>query len=267
MQCSILAADNGDTVLWFVIPGVLLGILLAFLALPIVISVRGTHIGAQEPTSLRAEVAAFWGALGLIARQDGDSWQVGPRLFGRALGLWFRVKGSRPTDAPSATPDEVEEEEGPAKEEVSSEPVDELPDEGPTVSRREHLQRQWTLIRPLFRPAWRLIKSAPRAVSLRRLQVDGRFGLDDPAATGQLQGALYALQCALPARVKLNIAADFVSPGLNAWVSATVHLYLGVLLLYIVRTAILGGVAWLNVRLSLWRLERTSPSAEPVTGT
>jgi hypothetical protein len=148
-----------------------------------------------------------------------------------------------PVDAPPA---------GPAKESRATEGSSGL---GALLAR---LQRQARLLRPLLHPLWRLIRFCPSAFDLRRIRVAGRVGLDDPAATGQVQGALQGLQAVCPDRLRVDLVADFVEPGVRGEVEARAHLHVGRLLFYVLRFAVTAGLRWLRARVALWRLERAA---------
>lgn len=120
------------------------------------------------------------------------------------------------------------------------------------------LQRQARVLRPLLQPLWRLIRFCPSAFDLRRIRVTGRVGLDDPAATGQVQGALQGLQAVCPDRLRVDLVADFVEPGVRGEVEARAHLQVGRLLFYVLRFAVTAGLRWLRARVALWRLDRAA---------
>ena len=57
-----------------------------------------------------------------------------------------------------------------------------------------------------------MLRALPRCINLRRLRVDGRVGLGDPAKTGYLYGVVQSLEAALPQRRKqlqIQLEPDF----------------------------------------------------------
>jgi hypothetical protein len=63
-----------------------------------------------------------------------------------------------------------------------------------------------------MQPALGLLRALPRCINLRRLRVDGRVGLGDPAKTGYLYGVVQSLEAALPQRRKqlqIRLEPDF----------------------------------------------------------
>ena len=61
-------------------------------------------------------------------------------------------------------------------------------------------------------PGLRLLGSLARAVNLRRVRVNGRLGLGDPAKTGYMYGVIQAVEASLPKRrnqLQIRLDPDF----------------------------------------------------------
>ena len=120
----------------------------------------------------------------------------------------------------------------------------------------DRVRRQVTLLWPLLGPAWKMLRACPGAFSIRRVRASGRVGLSDPAATGQMQGVVYALRALLPRRIDVNVESDFVHEGVRGELAVVLHFRLGKLLFFVVRFLLIAGARWLFARLSLWRSDR-----------
>jgi len=80
-------------------------------------------------------------------------------------------------------------------------------------------------------PAVRLLAGLGKSIRLRHLRLDGRFGLADPASTGQVFGYLQGVRALLPERLGLELRPNFVSQGVDGRFYLAVHFYLGYALL------------------------------------
>ena len=240
--------------LWAAIPAAIAGVAFTFFALPIVLVVRVGRAGEDEPLELRLDAGAWLGLLGLIATRSGTGpWGIGPRLCGRSLGTWYTLGGDE-VDTPEARP-------APAEQVAPTAPADgesESPGspEPPGLSLLDRVRRQATLLWPLVGPAWKMLRACPGAFSIRRARASGRVGLSDPAATGQMQGVVYALRAVLPRRIDVDVESDFVHEGARGELAVVVHFRLGKLLFFVVRFSLIAGTRWLSARLSLWRSDR-----------
>lgn len=82
--------------------------------------------------------------------------------------------------------------------------------------------------RRLFMAGVRLIPDLLREIRLRKLEVDGVLGLDDPADTGAVFGALspllYALPSALPAETAITLRPEFGGRHLEGRLEAEIGL-------------------------------------------
>lgn len=234
--------------LWAVIPAVIAAI--TFFALPLVLAVRVGRRGEDEPLELRLDVGAWLGLLGLIARRASGPWEIGPRLCGRSLGTWYILGGGGDDGEDSAATGTA-----PAEGDTTEAPTAEGP-ESPGDSLLDRVRRQKTLLWPLLAPAWKMLRACPGAFSIRRVRASGRVGLSDPAATGQMQGAVYALHAFLPGRIDVDVESDFVHEGARGELAVVLHFHLGKLLFFVVRFAMIAGARWLFAWLSLWRSGR-----------
>lgn len=230
--------------LWAVIPAVIAAI--TFFALPLVLAVRVGRRGEDEPLKLRLDVGAWLGLLGLVAKRASGPWEIGPRLCGRSLGTWCILGGDDGEDS-AAT--------GTAEEDTTEATTAEGP-ESPGDSLLDRVRRQKALLWPLLDPAWKMLRACPGAFSIRRVRASGRVGLSDPAATGQMQGAVYALHAFLPGQIDVDVESDFVHEGARGELAVVLHFHLGKLLFFVVRFAMIAGARWLFAWLSLWRSGR-----------
>lgn len=235
--------------LWAAIPTAIAGIVITFFVLPLVLTVRVGRTGEDESLDLVAGIGAWLGLLGLIARRQASAaaWEIGPRLCGYSLGIWYTLGGHKavgmdPTDEPiPATTEQTE------------------PAIPPPLWQR--VSQKWSTFRPLVQPAWRLVRSVPGVISIRKIRARGRVGLADPATTGQMQGLLHALQGALPNRVELDVASDFVQQGARGELAVRIHFRLGLLLAFASRFAVTAAWRWALQRFSLWRSTRAGAAA------
>lgn len=249
--------------LWAVALTLLLGSAIAFVLLPIVVAVRIAQDGEDTALDVRVDLAAWWGALGLVARRQTDrqTWELSPRLLGMATGPWFGLGGSTATSDPAPAAGDVLEE---------PEPTDTPPENSDTQSRPaptlwQRLQRDGSLLLSLLRPAWRMVRSFPRAFAFKQVRLSGQVGLADPASTGQVQGLVCALRDVLPRQVDVDLAPDFVTPGLRGQAAARVHMHLSKLLYYLARFTLIAAIHWSRSRILLWRTDRARTTATSST--
>lgn len=209
----------------------LLGLGMALLVLPVLISLRVEQPGPGGTLRLRLSWGFFLGGAGLQLRLQGEAWQLRPCFFG--LGLPFPrlgLGGGSPAPPPVA---------------AVPEPAPDLPPEpGPEPAGRPEATRRPGLgeIGELVRPAIRLLRRLAGTLRWRRLHLQGSFGLANPADTGQLFGYLQAVRGVLPQRLRLELCPDFVQPGVRGRAHLAVHFHLGKALYLVVSFA--ARLAW-----------------------
>ncbi|MBM3277362.1 MAG: hypothetical protein FJY95_04695 [Candidatus Handelsmanbacteria bacterium] len=191
---------------------ILLGLGLALFLLPVLIALRVETPGPGGQLDLRLSWGFWLGGAGVQLRLQGGNWQLRPLLLGLALPFpRLRLAGGEEEIPPPAAPEA---------------PVPPLPEgkaAGPPPKRPE-LGR---LAREGFRPALRLLRRLAGTLRLRRLRLQGRFGLADPAATGQVFGWLQGARGLLPGRLRLELSPDFVHQGVRGTAHLALHFYLG----------------------------------------
>ena len=237
---------------WAAIPAAMAGLVILFLALPLVLVVRGGRCADDAPLGLECGVSLWLGLVGITCRRPAGRkiWEVGPRLCGWTAGIWYRFGTSH---SHQEVPEEAAEARGADETEPETPPESAEDKETPLLAR---VRQQASSLRPLVGPAWGLVRSCPKALSIRRLQVTGSIGLQDPATTGWLQGLLHVLYDVMPGPIEVDVESDFVEAGVRGEVVVKLHLHLGKLLFFIVWFALIAGTRWLFTRLSLWRTRR-----------
>ena len=91
------------------------------------------------------------------------------------------------------------------------------------------------LVSLLIKPSLRLLASLPRIIWLKRLRIQGRLGLADPAQTGRIYGYLQAVAAAHQGKIQINVSPDFVRAGAFGRLDLVAHLHLGLLILLLGR--------------------------------
>jgi hypothetical protein len=112
------------------------------------------------------------------------------------------------------------------------------------------------LARGLVRPALRLLGRLAGTLRLRRLRLQGSFGLGDPAATGQVFGYLQGAQGLLPRGLRLELSPDFVRQGVRGTAHLAIHFHLGKALYLLAGFAARLAWRWWGLR----RAARRAPS-------
>lgn len=127
------------------------------------------------------------------------------------------------------------------------------PSSAPTVENESFASRTpFALVRRLWGPGLDLLAALPRIVTLKKVHVRGRFGLDDPARTGAAFGFLRSLDFAFGRRLRIDLLPDFTRPGFQGQLDLTMYLHLGLLLLLVLRFALQVAGRWLAARVN-WR--------------
>lgn len=236
------------------------GALIAGLVLlPVVLDLAGSYPGGD----LRAELGLWFGLVGLRLRRREPTWELVPLVLGRTVGLRLALEGGTAPTPPAGlgtgavrTPPN-----GPARNRARAGPLG----PGPPSASWGRWRRTAALARHLLRPTLTMATSLPAIVHVRRLRIVGQLGLSDPAATGQLCGALHALGPNPLSRVELRIDPDFATPGARGQVELRAHVNLARLVLILGRFAGSAGWALLRVRARAWVLRRArkAPDAIP----
>ena len=172
------------------------GAVLALLAVPVALRMRIERALSGGAISMRAEAALLAGLAGVAVTGPG-AWRWGPTLGRRSLGgisFPIRARGKpgrreKPLRGQPTGRTETASGDGPER----------------TAPRRTPSRR---LLRFPLEPGLRLLGSLTRAINLRRVRVDGRLGLGDPAKTGYLYGVLQAVEASLPKRRQLQIRLE-----------------------------------------------------------
>lgn len=219
------------------------GAALALLVVPVALRMRFDRPLPGGAISMRAEAGLLSGLVGVAVTGPG-AWRWGPTLGRRSLGgisFPLRARG------------------GPGRRERRGQPIrraETASGTGPerTAPRRTPSRR---LLRFPIEPGLRLLRSLTRAVNLRRVRVDGRFGLGDPAKTGYMYGVLQTVEASLPKRGKqLQIALepDFREQVFCGRLDICLHLSLVRVAVSLLRFGLEVGTRWLVGRLGSARL-------------
>ena len=153
----------------------------------------------------------FWGGLGLGCRWGPKGLRIAPVLLGRLLSYPYLPLRTQVKHRPK-TRRKAEQKAAPKARERSL----------------------GALVRLLIKPGLGLLASLPRTMQLKRLRVQGRIGLADPAQTGRIYGYLQAV-AAHEGKVQINVSPDFVRAGAFGRLDLVAHLHLGLLILLLGR--------------------------------
>ena len=224
------------------------GATLALLAVPVALRMRIDRPMPGGAVAMRAEAALLAGLVGVAVTGPG-AWRWGPTLGRRYLGgisfpLRTRPKpGRRELRRPPMKRAETASRTGPER----------------TAPRRTPSRR---LLRFPVEPGLRLLGSLTRAITLRRVRVDGRFGLGDPAKTGYMFGVLQTVGASLPKRRKqlqILLEPDFREQVLCGRLDICLHLSLARVAASLLRFGLEVGTRWLVGRLRSARLIPFTP--------
>ena len=189
-----------------------LGVLfLGALCAPMTFTLRCRREGLPDSWEWGVQLSFFWGGLGLGLRWGPKGLRITPVLLGRFLPypyLPLRTQAKRRQRSRRR-----------AKREAA-----------PKAGER-NLR---SLVRLLSKPSLGLLASLPRIIWLKRLRIEGRLGLADPAQTGQIYGYLQAV-AAHRGKVQINVSPDFVRAGAFGRLDLVAHLHLGLLILLLGR--------------------------------
>lgn len=203
----------------FILIALLLG--LGFLILPLALELKMARL-APEALELHLDGGFFWGLFGFRLEIHPPLPRLFPLLLGRPLTFLAWHPG--PT-------------EGAGREEPLRPP------------RRFRFGPSIGSIRRLWRPNLRLLTALPRLLTLRRLDVRGTFGFEDPAHTGSVFGYLQSLRPFVGHGLKLELTPDFVRTGFWGHLELRADLHLGLLLFLGLRFGLQIACRWLAKRL------------------
>lgn len=223
---------------------ILLGLGLAVLLLPVLIVLGAERAGPSGPVSFQLSWGFLLGGAGLQLRVRDQAWYLHPLVLGRHLPfprLCLQGAGAgdeealppEPAPAPPPVPPPVprvsnaQAVPAPSPEVLRESP---LPPAAEKPSGKAGLGK---LAGEMVRPGLRLLKWLRGTFHLRRLHLEGSFGLADPAATGQAFGYLQAVRGLLPRWLRLELSPDFVHQGVRGKAQLAIHFHLG-LALYLV---------------------------------
>ena len=185
---------------------------LGALCAPMALALRCRREDLPESWEWGVRLSFFWGVVGLGLRWGPKGLRIAPVLLGRFLpypSLPLRTQVKRRPKTRRKAEQETE----------------------PKTSERNLL----TLVRLLIRPGLRLLASLPRIIWLKRLRIQGRLGLADPAQTGRIYGYLQAVAAAHQGKMQINVSPDFVRAGAFGRLDLVAHLHLGLLILLLGR--------------------------------
>ena len=192
---------------------ILLGLVLAVLLLPMLIALQIERPGPAGGVGFRLNWGLLMGGAGVQLRFQAARWSLHPLVLGRGLAfprLCLGGEGASGEAPPSAPPPQAAKEDTP-------------PAVKPAAG-RAGLGKQAS---ELARPSLQLLRRLAQTFHLRSLRVEGRFGLADPAATGQLFGYLQAARALWPRRLRLKLFPDFVQRGVRGKAQLAIHFYFG----------------------------------------
>ena len=194
---------------------ILLGLALAALLLPMLIGLQIERQGPAGALDFRLSWGLLAGGAGVQLRLQGAQWSLHPLLLGQGLPFpRLRLGKDQPGDEESAATPTPAPEEPPLAPAKPPKPA----------AGRVGLGK---LARQLVRPGLHLLRRLAQTIRLHRLRVRGRFGLADPAATGQVFGYLQGARALWPRRLSLQLEPDFVQQGVQGRAQVAIHFYFG----------------------------------------
>ena len=227
--------------------------------LPIRVVLAGC-VGQADGLGLEGSIGLLAGLIGARGWYGKGREDLAPAIVGWAP--WKFQVGAR---------DRAEKPEKKQTTRGRKEAEDDEADEVGWRTRLPRLRARWTRLRGtagrMQRPLWRLCRRLIRSVSLRKLEGQMAFGLDDPADTGRAYGLMLAVIALLGRRVSLQIQPEFLGPV----VSGNVRLRLWVWPVTVIWALLIFGarlgIVWLlesrNYRRRLRRLAGPGPAPSP----
>ena len=197
---------------------ILSALVLSLLCLPIVLSLHFQREGLPTTWQLFVQLAFFRGAVGLGFRFDTRNRFLLPIFLGKAMPFpILTLKGKPPK----------------AKEEREK---TQKPTSSKTKTAKERRQSNFLcMLRLLLKPGLQLVKSLPQTVGLKKLQIKGRIGFDDPARTGAVNGYLQVFKLLKNSMIKINVIPDFTRSGAFGRLDIVAHFHFGLLLVLLGR--------------------------------
>lgn len=216
-------------------PYLVLGVVLLFFLVPGAIGLRIERRRHQVSPDLRIDMVFLGGVAGIRMGMEAGEWSLYPLLGPWPLRLLrLRLGAGR----------------GPAKRKLPS------PD-GHRLSRQGRASRGASTPPPrrlydrarLYLPlGMDLLKRLRRTLVLKKLQMEGDLGFEDPAKTGFAAACLQGLTIMNSRRIEIDISPDFERPGLRGRVYLDFRLHLGYLLVLALVPAIKAAMGRLVAR-------------------
>ena len=193
-------------------------LVLSLLCLPIVLSLHFQREGLPTTWQLFVQLAFFRGAVGLGFRFDTRNRFLLPIFLGKAMPFPILTLKGKPPKA------KIEREKT------------QQPTSSKTKTAKERRQSNFLgMLRLLFKPGLQLVKSLPQTVGLKKLQIRGRIGFDDPARTGAVNGYLQIFKLLKNSMIKINVIPDFTRSGAFGQLDIVAHFHFGLLLVLLGR--------------------------------
>ena len=188
---------------------------LGALCLPIALSLQFRREERPATSKLLVKMAFFRGGLGLGIHLDDQRRFLMPVLFGKTI------------DFPSLS---LKTGPGEKKKTKKREPA---PPSATKTKEETKKRNLLDLCRLLLKPGLKLVRSLPQTIRLKRLQISGSLGFDDPAQTGTIGAYLQAVKYIKNNKIKIDIQPDFTHPGASGQLDLVAHFHLGRLFLLI----------------------------------
>ena len=163
---------------------------LGALCAPMALALRCRREDLPEAWEWGLRLSFFGGGLGLGLRWGPKGLRIVPLLLGRFLPYPYLPLRTRVKRRPK-TRRKAEQEAAPK-------------------ARERNLR---ALVSLLIKPSLGLLASLPRIIWLKRLRVQGRLGLADPAKTGRIYGYLQAVAAAHQGKIQINRQPGFRARG------------------------------------------------------
>lgn len=226
---------------------ILLGLSLAVLLLPVLIALKVESPGPSGPVSFQLSWGFLLGGAGLQLRFLDQTWYLHPLVLGQRLPF-----------------PRLRLQESPAQEEVPVPAAGPVPSPVPPPAAKPAAQGGLgKLAGEFWRPGLRLLRRLGQTFHLRRLWLEGSFGLADPAATGQFFGYLQGARGFLPRWLRLELSPDFTRQGVRGKAQLAIHFYLGKALYLLICFAARLAWHWWALRKAARR--KGQPATTPLT--